>query len=214
MHSILHSMDQAFKDKSENEKWMMILMIVAVIGYASYSIFLPYAEDKFKKSTKEKKSLQKSILEKKQYISSITIAGSRDFYIKKFDKDILRLEKNIIKANEDINFLSAKLEELSPLLFNKESWSTFLNSITAQAMKQEVNIEYIDNRYIDSNGSFGHILEISVGCEGEYKNIAKFINRLEKNVLVTDIYGSDIYLDNNSTTTLADIKISVWGINH
>jgi hypothetical protein len=81
-------------------------------------------------------------------------------------------------------------------------------------MKQNVKIEYIDNHYIDSNGSFGHILEISVGCEGEYKNIAKFINQLEKNVLVTDVYGSDIYLDENASTTLADIKISVWGINH
>jgi Tfp pilus assembly protein PilO len=207
-------MDKAFKDKSDNEKWMMILMIVAVIGYASYSLFLPYAEDKLKKSTKEKKTLQKSIIENKQYINSITVGGSRDFYVKKFDKDILNLEKGIIKANEDINFLSAKLEELSPLLFNKESWSTFLNSITKQAMKQNVKIEYIDNHYIDSNGSFGHILEISVGCEGEYKNIAKFINQLEKNVLVTDIYGSDIYLDDNSSTTLADVKISVWGINH
>ncbi len=214
MNSILHSMDKAFKDKSENEKWMMILMIVAVIGYASYSLFLPFAEDKLKKSTKEKKTLQKSIIENKQYLNSITVGGNRDFYVKKFDKDILNLEKNIIKANEDINFLSAKLEELSPLLFNKESWSTFLNSITKQAMKQDVKIEYIDNHYIDSKGSFGHILEISVGCKGEYKNIAKFINRLEKNILVTDIYGSDIYLDNNSSTTLADIKISVWGINH
>jgi hypothetical protein len=207
-------MDKAFKDKSDNEKWMMILMIVAVIGYASYSLFLPFAENKLKKSTKEKKTLQKSIIENKQYINSITVGGNRDFYVKKFDKDILNLEKGIIKANEDINFLSAKLEELSPLLFNKESWSTFLNSITKQAMKQNVKIEYIDNHYIDSNGSFGHILEISVGCEGEYKNIAKFINQLEKNVLVTDVYGSDIYLDENASTTLADIKISVWGINH
>jgi hypothetical protein len=207
-------MDLAFKDKSENEKWMIILMIVAVIGYASYSLFLPYTEAKFKQSTKEKKTLQKSIIENKQYISSITVSGNRDFYIKKFDKDILNLEKNIIKVNEDINFISTKLEELSPLLFNKESWSTFLNSITAQAKEQEVKIEYIGNQYIDSNGSFGHILEISVGCEGEYKNIVKFINQLEKNILVTDVYGSDIYLDENSTTTLADIKISVWGINH
>ena len=72
-------MDKAFKDKSDNEKWMMILMIVAVIGYASYSLFLPFAEDKLKKSTKEKKTLQKSIIENKQYINSITVGGSRDF---------------------------------------------------------------------------------------------------------------------------------------
>ena len=71
----------------------MILMIVAVIGYASYSLFLPFAEDKLKKSTKEKKTLQKSIIENKQYINSITVGGSRDFYVKRFDEDILNLEK-------------------------------------------------------------------------------------------------------------------------
>ena len=214
MNRILYSLDELFKDKSENEKWMIILMITAVIGYLSYSLFLPYAEDKYKKSQSTKKRLEKSILTNKQYINSISVGGDRDYYIKKYDKDILNLERKIKETNSDINFISAKLEELSPLLFNKESWSIFLNSITAQAKKQLVAIDYIENKYIDNNGSFGHVLEISVGCKGEYKNLVKFINRLEKNILVTDVYQSSIRLDENRTTTIADINISVWGINH
>ena len=214
MNSILHSLDDFFKDKSENEKWMIIMMLTVVIGYLSYTLFLPYAEDKYDHSISEKNRLDKSIRINRQYINSITVGGDRDHYIKKYDKDISSLEQNIKKSNKDINFISAKLEELSPLLFNKKSWSIFLNSITAQAKEQDVKIDYINNNYIDSNGSFGHILEISVGCVGEYKNIAKFMNRLEKNILVTDIYQSDIRLDENKTTTIADINISVWGINH
>jgi Tfp pilus assembly protein PilO len=214
MNSFLHSLDEFFKDKSENEKWMIILMIVVVIGYMAYSLFLPYAQEKLNSSTQHRNSLQKSIRTHKQYIQSITVGGDRDYYIKKYDKDIINLEKNILNTNENINFISAKLEELSPLLFNKKSWSIFLNSITKQAKKQNVKIEYINNNYIDNNGSFGHILEIAVGCKGEYKNIAKFMNRLEKNVLVTDIYGSNIYMDKNKSITIADINISVWGINH
>ena len=214
MGGILYSLDNLFKDKSENEKWMIILMITVVIGYLSYSLFLPYAEDKYKKSQSTKKRLDKSILTNKQYLNSISVGGDRDYYIKKYDKDILNLERDIKKTNSDINFISAKLEELSPLLFNKESWSIFLNSITAQAKKQSVAIDYIENKYVDNNGSFGHVLEISVGCKGEYRNLVKFINRLEKNILVTDIYQSSIRLDENRTTTIADINISVWGINH
>ncbi len=214
MNGILYSLDNLFKDKSENEKWMIILMITIIIGYLSYSLFLPYAEDKYKKSLSTKKRLDKSILANKQYINSISVGGDRDYYIKKYDKDILNLERDIKKTNSDINFISAKLEELSPLLFNKESWSIFLNSITAQAKKQLVTIEYIENKYVDNNGSFGHVLEISVGCKGEYRNLVKFINRLEKNILVTDIYQTSIRLDENRTTTIADINISVWGINH
>jgi len=214
MNRLLLSLDNFFKEKSENEKWMIILMIVSVIGYMAYSLFLPYAEDKLNNSTKKRNSLQKSIRENKQYIQSITVGGDRDYYIKKYDKDIITLEKNIQKANENINFISSKLEELSPLLFNKKSWSKFLNSITKQAKKQSVKIEYINNNYVDNNGSFGHVLEIAVGCKGEYKNIAKFMNQLEKNVLVTDIYGSSIYMDKNKSITITDINISVWGINH
>ena len=181
MSSILDSLDNAFKDKSDNEKWMVILLIVAVIGYMTYELFLPYAQERLNKSENEKKALQKSIGEHKQYIQSITKNGDRDFYVKKYDQDIADLEKRILKVNEDINFIVASLNDLSPLLFNKESWSRFLNSITKEAKEQNVQLRYINNEYIDSNGSFGHVLEISVGCEGEYQNIAKFVNQLEKN---------------------------------
>jgi len=214
MNRLLLNLDNFFRDKSENEKWMIILMIVSVIGYMAYSIFLPYAEDKLKSSTNKRNSLQKSIRENKQYIQSITVGGDRDYYVKKYDKDIIKLEKNIQNVNENINFISSKLEELSQLLFNKKSWSKFLNSITKEAKKQSVKIEYINNNYVDNNKNFGHVLEIAVGCKGEYKNIAKFMNQLEKNVLVTDIYGSSIYMDKNKSTTITDINISVWGINH
>lgn len=212
--NILNALDEFFKGKSENEKWMILLMIFVVIGYLSYTLFLPYAQDAYNSSVRTKQQLQKSIATHNEYLSTITINGDRDYYIKKYDHDIEGVKKQINITNDDINFISSNLDELSPLLFNKKSWSNFLNSITKEAKEQTVNINYIDNNYVDNNGSFGHILQIAVGCDGEYKNIIKFINRLEKNVLVTDIYGSHIYMDKNASTTFADINISVWGINH
>jgi len=212
--NILNSLDEFFEPKSQNEKWMTIGMIFVVIGYIAYSLFLPYAEEKYNESDREKKKLQKSIITHKEYLKTITINGDRNFYIKKYDRDIKVLKKKITGANDDISFIASNLEELSDLMFNKENWSKFLNSITQQAKKQSVNINYIENNYVDNNGSFGHVLQIAVGCDGAYKNIAKFINQLEKSVLVTDVYGSHIYLDKNNTTTAADINISVWGINH
>jgi hypothetical protein len=211
---LLNKLDEFFEPKSDNEKWMTIGMIFLVIGYMAYSLFLPYAEDRYNASDREKKKLQKSIITHKEYLKSITVNGDREFYVKKYDRDIKVLKKRITTANEDISFISSSLEELSGLMFNKENWSKFLNSITQQAKKQSVNINYIENQYVDNNGSFGHVLQIAVGCDGSYKDIAKFVNQLEKNVLVTDIYGTHIYLDQNDTTTAADINISVWGINH
>lgn len=210
----LNSLDEFFEPKSDNEKWMAIGMVFVVIGYLAYSLFLPYAEDRYNASEREKKKLQKSIITHKEYLNSITINGDKEFYIKKYDRDIKVLKKKIVTSNDEISFISSSLEELSDLMFNKENWSKFLNSIAQQAKKQSVNINYIENNYVDNNGSFGHVLQIAVGCNGSYKNIAKFINQLEKNVLVTDVYGTHIYLDKNDTTTAADINISVWGINH
>ncbi len=212
--NILNSLDEFFESKTQNEKWMTIGMIFVVIGYMAYSLFLPYAEEKYNASERQKKKLQKSIITHKEYLKTITVNNDRNFYIKKYDRDIKVLKKKITVANDDISFIASNLEELSDLMFNKENWSKFLNSIAQQAKKQSVNINYIENNYVDNNGSFGHVLQIAVGCDGPYKNIAKFINQLEKNVLVTDIYGSHIYLDKNNTTTKADINISVWGINH
>ena len=214
MNNFLESLDNAFKDKGENEKWMMIGMIVLVIGYLSYSLFLPYAEEQKIASENKKRALQKSIAEHKQYISSITVGGDRDFYVHKYTTDVSNFEKNTLQINADIDFISSQLDELSPLLFNKKSWSKFLNSLTLEAKEQGVEIKYLENEYVDNNGSFGHILEIGVGCEGEYKNIVKFINKIEKNVLVTDVYANSIYMENNNSTTFSDINISVWGINH
>ena len=40
------------------------------------------------------------------------------------------------------------------------------------------------------------------------------MNELEQNTLVTDIYGTKFSLDTNTSDIIADINISVWGINH
>jgi len=212
--NILNQLDEYFEDKSENEKWMMIGLLAVVIGYISYSLFYPFAEEKYKAAQHTTKKLNKSIQTNKQYLQSITENGDIEFYVKKYANEIKELEKKITKSNDEVSFISTNLEKLSPLLFNKKSWSIFLNSITKQAKNQEVNIDYIENNYVDNNGSFGHVLQISVGCYGQYKQIVKFINQLEKSVLVTDVYGSHLYLDKNDTVVAADINISVWGVNN
>jgi hypothetical protein len=211
--NILNNLDEYFEVKSENEKWMMIGLLALVIGYSSYTLLYPFAEEKYKTAEHKNKELEKGIRKNKEYLQGITVGGDIEFYVKKHSNDIENINKNIDTVNSEISFISSNLEELSPLLFNKESWSKFLNSITLQAKNQTVNINYIENNYVDNNGSFGHVLQISVGCSGQYKQIVKFLNQLEKSVLVTDIYGSHLYLDKNNTIVSADINISVWGVN-
>lgn len=210
----LEALDIYFAPKKESEKWVVILGLAAVIAYLGYELLLPYTEDLYKKSERSKKSIQKSITDNNTYLNSITVGGDRTYYVKKFDNDIVVKKKSIVDTTKKIKFIDSNLEKLSDMLFNQKSWSKFLNSVTHKAEIQNVNLDYITNQYVDNNGSFGHVLEIGIGCKGEYKNIVKFMNELEQNILVTDIFQSKLVLDTNSSYTVADINISVWGINH
>ena len=210
----LEELDAYFAPKKESEKWLLILGVAGIIAYIAYAYLLPYTETMYKKNEVAKKSIQKSIINNNTYLNSITVSGDRNYYVKKFDSDIVRKKENIVKINEKIKFLDTNLEKLSDMLFNQKSWSKFLNSITHKAEVQNVDLQYITNSYSNSKGSFGHVLEIGLGCKGEYKSIVKFINELEQNVLVTDIYGTKFTSDANSSEVMGDINISVWGINH
>ena len=210
----LEGLDAYFAPKKENEKWMMILGVAALIAYIAYTYLLPYAEDKYKKTEREKQTIQSSIINNNTYLNSITVSGDRDYYIKKYDNDILLKGQKIVDTKKKITFIDQNLEKLSDMLFNERSWSKFLNSVTRKAELQSIDIHYIKNKYVDNKGSFGHVLEIAVGCKGEYPNIVKFINELEQTTLVTDIYGTKITAEANTSNVFADINISVWGINH
>ena len=210
----LEALDAYFAPKKESEKWLMILGVAGLIAYIAYAYLLPYTESMYKKSESTKKSIQKSIVDNNTYLNSITVGGDRNYYVKKFDQDIVNKKQSIVRINDNITFIDKNLEKLSDMLFNQKSWSKFLNSITHKAKVQNVDLEYITNKYVDSKGSFGYVLEIGVGCKGEYRNIVKFVNELEQNRLVTDIYGTSFKSDQNSTKVFADINISVWGINH
>ena len=210
----LEELDVYFAPKKESEKWLLILGVAGIIGYLAYAYLLPYTEDLYNKSERNKKSIQKSIVDNNTYLNSITVGGDREYYIKKFDNDIVTKKKNIVKLNSNIKFIDSNLEKLSDMLFNQKSWSKFLNSITHKAEIHNVDLQYIESEYVDNNGSFGHVLEIVVGCEGEYKTIVKFMNELEQNVLVTDIFKTELRLNDNASSLNADIHISVWGINH
>jgi len=210
----LEELDSYFAPKKESEKWLIILGLAGMITYAAYAFLLPVTEEMYNKSERTKKGIQKSIVEHNTYLNSITVSGDRDFYVKKFDKDIKNKKQTIVDTKEKITFIDSNLEKLSGMLFNQKSWSKFLNSITEKAISHDVEIQYISNNYVDNNGSFGYVLEIAVGCKGAYKGIVNFINEIEQNRLVTDIYGTKFSLDEKTSDIIADINISVWGINH
>ncbi|MEY3002161.1 MAG: hypothetical protein RLZZ428_536 [Pseudomonadota bacterium] len=210
----LDKLDAYFAKNTTNSKWIMILGITSITVYIGYAYLMPYTESLFQKSEHDKQIVQKSIIDHTTYLNSITVDGDREYYVKKYTQEIIDKKNQVNSVTQKIKLIDTNLEKLSDLLFNQKSWSKFLNSITNTAQMQNVDVGYITNHYVDNNGSFGHVLEIGLGCKGEYKNIIKFMNELEQNILVTDIFQSSLVSDNASLDTIVDINISVWGINH
>ena len=210
----LEELDNYFEVKSESEKWIMIIFFAGFVAFLAYSYFYPYAIKLYDKSILHKKTLTKKIHEEEMYLQSITKNGDREFKVKQYSKDIVSKEKLVIVNNKKLTVINENLNKLSDLLFNKKSWSLFIDSITDRAAFNNVEISLLANNYVvDNNNSFGHVLEVGLRCEGKFKSIIDFINDLEQNTLVTDIYHSEIYADANRSIILSDINISVWGVN-
>ena len=210
----LEELDHYFENKKESEKWGMIALVAVVFGYLLYTYLFPYAKQKFDNSKVEKEKITRNIAEERKYLNSITVNGDRNYYIKKLNHDI-QVRKIMIKDyNSKIQLLDKNFQKLSEILFNKRNWAIFLESISDRATKNGVELITMTSEYVDQNKSFGHVLEMEISCEGMYGDILSFINDIEQSKLVTDVYSTDIAIDENRSIVSADIKISVWGVNH
>jgi len=209
----LEGLDNYFSNKSSSEKWMIILVLAGMIGYILYLYLYPYAESRYKSSLMTQKKLVKKIAEEKRYLSSITVNGDRNFYIRKYDREIAKKKKTIKSYQEKIALLNRSFEKLSEVLFNRKNWSIFLDSITSRAHANDVELLELTNHYVKGKKNFGHVLEMGIRCRGKFQSIMAFMNDLEQNKLVTDIYRSNVQLDPEHDTIVADLKVSVWGVN-
>jgi len=210
----MEATDAYFEHKSESEKWIMILFFAAAVAFLAYSYFFPYAKGLYEQSILSHKAISKKIYEENTYLQSISKNGDREYKVRLYIQRIARKKKEVLSQKQKILVIDGNLDKLSDLLFNQKNWSLFLDSITHRAAANGIQINRLTNKYVDSNGSFGHVLEIGLNCEGRFKNILNFINDMEQNTLVTDIYSSSIYADANQSTIFSDINISVWGVNH
>ncbi len=210
----LEKVDAYFEGKSSTERLALILLPAILVGYLAWTLINPAAEAAHTKSIADKKNVLKKLQEDKKYLNSITRNGDRDYFVKEYDKKISLAKKQSDSYRKKITILDKNLYKLSDMLFNQKSWSLFLDSIAARAHENNVVIDKISNSYVDSNGSFGHVLEVGLRCKGDFSGIIDFMNDIEQNTLVTDIFESRIYTEENSTLVNADLNISVWGINH
>jgi len=211
---IFKQIDDYFSQKSRLEKISLMALLSLVAGYFLYIFFIDGAKSIYEKSYTHKMQLERSITQNEAYLRNMADGDGAEYAVSSLEDKIDTMKAQMKNDTEKIGLVDKNLKDLSGLLFNKKNWSQFLTSITTRASTNNVTIETISNRYVDNKGSFGHVLEIGIRCRGDFRGIVGFMGDIEKNTLVTDIFSSDIKPNEQQGDLVADINISVWGVNH
>ena len=202
----LHKIDTAFKGKEQKEIYMTYGMIVAAIFAFAYLFFWDSSFESFEKTHANVLRLEKQIASDKQYLQR-----NPETKIAQLDREIKRINDEMLMHKKNNAYIKSKIETISSLIYDERAWGEYLDSITTNAQKYHVKINQITNKYAKTGSSFGHILDITVNAEGNFKNTVKFINSLEQSDLVVDIHDFDIKAED---ALESDFNISVWGIKY
>jgi len=210
--SFIDKIDEFYNKRQASEAYIIAIAVSGLVGYLLYSYISPMASNFKKVQLDRKKSLNDSIRKSNEYLRSITVNGDREYKIKEINKQIHITTVELNKYRGKLRKIDSVMQnKLNSVLYTKNNWSVFLNSITQKAKESNLKLYNLSNTIPpDNNSTFGKVLEVGIKAQGKYGNILKFTNELEKNRLVTTI-GK---LDFNATKSdpIVNINMSVWGI--
>ena len=206
MENFLHKIDTLFKDQSSKDLNMIYIMIFGAIFSFSYTLFWDSSFDEFQKKQTDIKNLKLKI-----NLDTIYLKANSLNKLSQYKNKVKSIDKEIILYKEYNEYIKDKIEAISSLKYDKVVWGEYLYSISDNAKKNNVKILHFTNQFADKKDAFGHILDISLSCSGNYTNTIKFINSLEQSNLVVDIHSINIKAKEKLYT---DLNLSVWGITY
>ena len=202
----LHNIDSVFSQKTQKDIYMIYVMIVAGIFAFAYSLFWDSSVEEFESTSASVVQFNTKIKNDERYLqlnpkSKITLLNT----------EILKINENIVKNKDTNAYIKSKIETISSLIYDERTWGEYLDSISKNAQKYNIKIKTFTNTYAAKGEHFGHILDITLGVSGNYKNTLRFINSLEQSDLVVDIHDLSIKAQRKLNS---DLNISVWGITY
>ncbi len=207
----LDKIDNYFYSKKPTEVWMMVVLAAVLIGYLIYSILSPIAADYREAQVSINKDLTKKINDSRNFLRSITVNGDKNYKVKALDKKIVNKTRELNSYRNKMSKLSGAMHKLSNILYTKDNWSKFLHNIAIKAKDDNLKVYSIDNMVYDQNATtFGKVLDVNIKCQGDYGEILSFMNDLEQTNLVANISG--VRLKASNKAPIADVNLSVWGI--
>lgn len=206
LEDILGDIDKSFAEKQPQEVYMTYAMVAAIFIAASYLLLWDSAELGFKKTEKEVVEIQKKITDHSNYLK-----WNPESKIVSLKAQTVKLKQDFVTLKDQSEYIKFKIEQISSLYYDEQAWGQFIDSISENAKKYGVKLNYLSNSFSNDKNTFGHVLDIGVKVNGNFHRTMKFINSLEQSFLVVDIHNVDLLA---SQTVDSELKISVWGITY
>lgn len=201
----LQSIDTFFHLKSKKDVKIIYIMIVFISAAMAYP-FYDLSIIEFKTIKDRVDNLNNKIDVDANYLLVNTEAK-----ITILKQDIIKAKDEILINKNNNQYIKDKIETISSLIYDEKTWGEYLHSISTNAIKHNIKIVAINNKYVDSNTSFGHILDITIDATGKHSDTLNFINSLEQSNLVVDLHDFNISAEDKLKSKL---DISVWGITY
>lgn len=203
----LQKIDHSFQDKTQRDIYMTYIMIFSIIFAFAYLLFWDTSEADFTSKRAQVVSLERKITNDNLFLERNP--ASKIVQIENQTKATLA---QMLTVKDNNQYIKMKIEEISSLIYDEQTWGAYLHSISTNARKYNVKILSFNNTYTDSQKSFGHILDINLSTTGQYTNTINFINSLEQSDLVVDLHELNIQAED--ATLNSNLNISVWGITY
>lgn len=201
----LQKIDNFFKEKSQKDVYIVYIMVAVVLSAMAYP-FYDSSLNEFNAAKSKVTEITAKLDADKLYLNVNTEAK-----VAKLVQDIKGLEVELLAKKDENAYIKNKIETISSLIYDEKLWGEYLNSISINAKKHNIKIVNFTNKYMDSNESFGHVLDIALDVRGNYLDTVGFINSLEQSELVVDVHDINITAPDTLNTKL---DISVWGITY
>ena len=202
----LQKIDNSFKEKTQKDIYMTYIMIFSIIFAFSYLLLWDTSEADFTSKRTQVVSLEGKITADQRYLQQ-----NPQTKIKQIEDQTKIAENKMLILKDNNQYIKVKIEEISALIYDEQTWGHYLHSISIHAKKNNIKILDFTNEYVDNREAFGHILDIGISTTGSYKNTINFINALEQSDLVVDLHNLDIQAQKQID---AKLNISVWGITY
>lgn len=202
----LYDIDQSFAQKSEKDVKLIYGMVFVVFVMFSYLVFWESAEKGYNDIKAASLKVQDKIQVDKQYLM-----GHPESMIVNLNRDINTLNAKLVNLKEENVYIKTEIDKIPELFYDQAIWGGFIDSVAENARKNKVKLTFFANRLAADKTKFGHVLNLEIRAESDYKNIIRFMNAIEKSKLVVDLHDLELSADKKINL---DLNLSVWGITY